>query len=59
METRQAVSKNVLKELSLETEFVKYVISDVQNVWDHLQIVSHVQSTHFYTTELAGIIAQG
>jgi hypothetical protein len=40
-------------------EFAKYVISDVQNVWDRLQIVSHVQSTHFYTTGLAGIIVQG
>lgn len=58
LETRQVVSRNALKELSLEMVFVKYVTSGVQNVWDQLQIVSHAQSTHSCTTALAGTTAQ-
>lgn len=39
-------------------EFVKFVISDVQNVSAHLQIVLHVQLIDSYIMEHAGIIAQ-
>ena len=45
-------------ELSLEKVFVKCVTSDVQNVWDLLRIVSHVQSTLSCTTMLAGTIVR-
>lgn len=57
-EQNKNVLKNVLKELSLKKESVKFVISDVQNVWVLQKIVLLVLLVDIFTMLLVGIIAQ-
>lgn len=52
------VLNNVLKELSLKTEFVKFATSDVLNVWEPQETVLLAQPTELYITLLVGTTAQ-
>lgn len=56
-EMLRVVLRNVLKELSLKMEFVRYVILDVRDVWVQPHSALLVLLVDFYSTELAGIFA--
>lgn len=54
----KSVLRSVLKVLSPRTEYVKFVTSDVLNVWVLQETVSPVQPEDTCITRLVGITAQ-